>query len=55
MPIHFLAVMPLYEEELRLKLDRGAEVLFERLDEAGVNELLVLQRKNVARKFLGLF
>jgi hypothetical protein len=55
MPIHFLAVLPLYPEEVKLKLDRGAEELFGRLDKAGVNELLDLKRKNVARKFLGLF
>jgi hypothetical protein len=54
MPIHFLAVLPLYREELKLKLDRGAEALFARLDQAGVNELVDLKRKNVARKFLGL-
>jgi hypothetical protein len=55
MPIHFLAVYPVYAGEMKLKLDRGAEALFERLDQAGVNELLDPKRKNVAKKRFGLF
>lgn len=50
MPIHFMAVLPVYQEELKLKLDRGAEALFGRFDEAGVNELVDLGRVNVARR-----
>lgn len=46
--IHFAAVYPLYEEELQLKLEFGTEVLFERLVQQGVTELIDVERPNVA-------
>jgi hypothetical protein len=43
-------VIPLYAEEMRFKLDHGAEALCELLDEAGVNELLDPDRPAVVAK-----
>jgi hypothetical protein len=54
--INFLAVIPLYAEEMEFKLKHGAEALFERFDAANVTELVDINRKNVVKKkFLGLF
>ncbi|MEO5802443.1 MAG: suppressor of fused domain protein [Verrucomicrobiota bacterium] len=53
--IHFYSVIPLYAEEMNLKLSKGAEVLFERLEEDQVSELIDVKRKNVAKKRFGLF
>jgi hypothetical protein len=52
--IDFLSFVPLYREELDYKLDHGLDPLLDRLDEAGVTELLDLGRKNVCRKRFGL-
>jgi hypothetical protein len=48
--IHFLSVVPLYREEMALKLQSGLDPLLERLDAAGVTELLDVRRKNVCKK-----
>ncbi len=53
--IHFFAVLPLYLEEVKFKLSRGADELFDRFDKHQITELLDLNRKNVAKKFFGLF
>jgi hypothetical protein len=54
--VWFLAVTPLYSEELVFKLKSGADALVARLDKEGVTELLDPQRKNACRKkFFGLF
>jgi Suppressor of fused protein (SUFU) len=45
--IDFLAVIPLYREELNLGLRVGQEALVRRLEDAGVNELLDVTRLNV--------
>jgi Suppressor of fused protein (SUFU) len=39
-PISFLTIIPLYADELRYARDNGRDALFDRLDEACVNELL---------------
>lgn len=46
--VDLLAVLPLYEGELRFKLDCGGAALVERLREAGVTELLDPVRPSVA-------
>jgi hypothetical protein len=46
-PISFLTVIPLYADELRYTLDNGRGALFDRLDEARVNELLDPTRPSV--------
>jgi hypothetical protein len=53
--IHFCSVVPIYPEEMDLKLKKGAEALWERFDKAGISELLDVRRKNVAKNLLGLF
>uniref|UniRef100_A0A7C2PGT8 Suppressor of fused domain protein n=1 Tax=Schlesneria paludicola TaxID=360056 RepID=A0A7C2PGT8_9PLAN len=45
--IRFWGLYPLYESEMEFKLSRGSEALFDRLDNAGVTELLVVGRENV--------
>ncbi len=46
--INFLAMLPLYDEEMELKLQSGTEVVQERLTGRKVTELLDLERLNVA-------
>lgn len=46
----FLAAVPVYKEEMDLKLSEGAERLEELFAAAGVNELIDPKRTNVARK-----
>lgn len=48
--INFLALVPLYREEMDFKLRHGYEALAERLAEAGVTELLDVRRPNVCRE-----
>jgi hypothetical protein len=55
MKIRFYGLVPLYQEEMELKLKHGADALFKRFEPAKISELLDIRRKNVARKFLGLF
>jgi hypothetical protein len=53
--IHFFSVVPLYEEEMNLKLRSGSDALLDRFDRHGINDLISLNRKNVAKKRFGLF
>jgi Suppressor of fused protein (SUFU) len=46
--IHFLSFIPIYREEMELKLKSGYDALIELLNKAGVTELLEPKRKNVA-------
>lgn len=46
--INFWCLLPLYREEIDLKLRSGADALFDRLDKAGVNEVINPSRPNVA-------
>jgi hypothetical protein len=45
--ITFYSVVPLYKEEMDLKLARGFDVLLARMAEGHLNELVDLQRPNV--------
>jgi hypothetical protein len=45
--IHFLSFVPIYREEMELKMREGLAPFLERLENAGVTELLDLQRPNV--------
>jgi Suppressor of fused protein (SUFU) len=51
----FYALLPIYREEMEFKLKHGGERLYERFDQAGINELLDINRKNVCRKRFGIF
>jgi hypothetical protein len=48
--VHFFSLIPLYTEEMNLKLERGANLLFEKLEKGGVNEILNIKRRNVTQK-----
>src|SRR5262245_19274320 len=48
--IHFLSIVPLYQEEIDLKLDKGAEALCELFSKHKVTELLDVKRENVCQK-----
>jgi hypothetical protein len=51
--ISFLSVMPLYEEEMNLKLRLGIEELLKRFDDASINDVVDPVRRNVAKKRFG--
>jgi hypothetical protein len=53
--IRFYAVVPLYPEEMDLKLRSGTEELMKRFGRADITDIVQPGRKNVGRKFLGLF
>ncbi len=53
--IEFFSLVPLYSEEMNLKLTKGSDVLMDKLDEIDAWELIDIDRKNVAKKRLGLF
>lgn len=48
--VNFYSLIPLYREEMDLKLNQGAEALHPLLDKAGVTELLDARRPNVCAR-----
>lgn len=53
--IHFLAVVPLYREEMELKLRKGSDALLEKFGAHDVSDVIDPSRRNVAKKRFGLF
>ncbi|GAP07443.1 MAG TPA: suppressor of fused domain protein [Anaerolinea thermolimosa] len=53
--VFFLSVIPLYKDEMEMKLKKGSEDLFKRFDRQGVSELLNLKRPSVYKKWWRLF
>ena len=56
--LRFLSIFWLHPGEVILKLNRGADELYDRIDEIGGNELLDLKRPDLSKrrkKFFGLF
>ncbi len=53
--IFFLSVIPIYKEEMELKLNEGGNSLAQALEAANVNELIDINRRNACAKKLGLF
>ncbi len=55
--IQFYSLIPLYAEEIELKLSQGVEALFDGFDKFGVSDVLQLNRPNTVkrRKRFGLF
>lgn len=53
--VHFFSLLPLYKEEMELKINRGAEALYPKLEKAGINEILNPTRKNVCKKTFWIF
>jgi hypothetical protein len=51
--IHFLSFVPIYREEMDLKLHKGLDPLMSLFDKAKVNELLNINRLNTCKR--GLF
>jgi hypothetical protein len=47
--IHLWAIVPLYPQEMDLKLRDGVEALFDGFEKHGVNELLQVARVNIAQ------
>jgi hypothetical protein len=47
--VNFLSLVPIYKEEMELKLKGGVEALLPRFDEYNITELLDLKRRNVCR------
>ena len=48
--LNFYALIPLYKEEMNLKMRQGTEALFDGFDKHGVSEVVNLSRNNIARK-----
>jgi hypothetical protein len=52
--ISFFAVVPLYEEEMNLKLRSGTDALLEKLSKKKVTDIVDTARGNVEKRWLGL-
>jgi hypothetical protein len=53
--IEFYSVVPLYEDEMNLKLRKGTDALLEKFDKHGISDLILPMRRNVAKKRFGIF
>jgi hypothetical protein len=53
--IAFFSVVPLYDEEMNLKLRAGSDELLDRFDRMHVNDIVDPMRRNVAKKRFGIF
>ncbi|WP_313148068.1 suppressor of fused domain protein [Stenotrophomonas sp.] len=53
--IEFMSIVPLYPEEMDLKLKKDAEALLDRFDAKNIQDVIVPGRVNVARKRFGFF
>jgi hypothetical protein len=52
--IVFYGVVPLYQEELTLRMQHGMQTLLERMIDKDINDVLDPKRKNVAKRRFGL-
>lgn len=46
--VHFHAIYPLHDDEMRIKLDKGTDALIDLMADAGLTEILDQHRKSVA-------
>lgn len=53
--IEFFSIVPLYNEEMNLKLAKGTDLLLEKFDKNSVSDVINISRKNVAKKRFGIF
>lgn len=55
--VDFYALIPLYSEEVDLKMKKGVEALFDGFDKFDVSDILQIDRPNTAKRkrFFGLF
>lgn len=47
--IELFSMLPLYKEEMDLKLRKGTDELLEKLDEFNVTDIIDISRQNVAK------
>jgi len=53
--INFLSIVPLYEEEMNLKLRKGSDELLDKFGKYEITDLVDINRKNVAKRKFGFF
>ncbi len=53
--IEFFSIVPLFQEEMDMKLRGGTDELLAKFDKFGVSDIVDLNRRNVAKKRFGLF
>lgn len=53
--IEFFSIVPLYDEEMNLKLNKGTDLLLDKFDKYGISDLIATNRRNVAKKRFGIF
>jgi len=53
--VRFLSVVPIYEDEMRLKLERGINALYDLFDQNNVSDVIDPQRPSVVAKRRGFF
>ena len=53
--INILEFYPLYLEEMNLKLSKGTDAVLAGFEKHNISPVLDIKRRNVARKFLGIF
>lgn len=53
--IVFMSIVPLYPDEMALKLKKGSDALLDAFDAKGVSDIIEPGRVNVAKKRFGLF
>ncbi|MQX53473.1 suppressor of fused domain protein [Alcanivorax sediminis] len=53
--IEFYSVVPLYDEEMNLKLRKGTDSLLDRFDKYAISDLIEIDRRNIAKKRFGIF
>lgn len=53
--ISFLSVIPLFNEEMDFKLKHGTDALLKKFDKNDITDIIDPERKNIAKKWLGLF
>lgn len=53
--IHFMSLVPLYEDEMNFKLRKGSDELLDRFDRHRISDIIAIDRKNVCRKRFGFF
>lgn len=53
--IEFFSLIPLYTEEMELKLRKGSNSLLEKFDKHGITDVVSIDRRNVGKKRFGIF
>jgi hypothetical protein len=48
--VHFYCIVPLFDEEMSFKLDKGFDALSDKFDKYHINELIDLTRKNTCKR-----